>query len=1116
MSKVVSLSYKKSQKLLQSLRDQQRHSLGTGFESANILLSPKYRLKDKDLRKIHKAARVGDAARVQQLLLGKCCVNDRDKKKRTALHIACAYSLPKVVKALIEGKCEMDAVDSDRCTGLVKAVQCKEEECATILLENGANPNIVDAQGNSALHYAVYYKNTSLAARLLEHEVNIEEKNKSGFTPFLLAVSENKLKMAKFLSVKNANVHATDNQKRTALMPAVSHDSTDIVRFILQQGVDLFWKDALGLTAIDYADDFKYYDNMKILLEYKEKRDEKSERSLNKLVEGSAEEDSSRRKDQQSQKVEKMKKEGLAEPGTERKEQEAAEGTTSVHDPWRLDGGGDDQLQEDATKPRASKEDEDVAHTLATEKEDKDESSWDSESVSETLPLICIGVDGMLQVNGQAVENPEKYLHWLVITFTFYLELLSMCIMLHAICINHLVSNLIQRNRKGKNSLPDQMKGVGDAQAFTPAEPDLELTSEEEHKGPARNEDKQCQVEEERKQGWDGGEASESLCAAALDHGGCGSPLTRKNGTSGSQRSPSADSEEQDGDSALNIKEEKKIGHENWSSGDFVTELTAGESELAAHLLRVKDTCGLNDSSPDKGRSANQKSKEKHKVLETNAMEDADDLTQPSESCSEDEADLYPNRQQTETEKEPWKLLNRKTGNMENREAKEEGMKTEPVRSRVALKHKEKKKENKGVKTELPGKDGLSTEDAEDQQYAMALGSLHMRAKQTLSQLQEAQDRQREVIQSSQKTQDHLQKFQAKCSEAEVTIQEQGKKIAELQELWASLTRNKEEQLKKLNKIILCLKCSLDQKKSKNEELEREFTEIKKHLEIMKRKLNDHENGEFSCHGDLKVKELEVNISVDVLKNEIHELKEKWGTINAKYLPLNVQFKYIEQELLSIKIAQKQYERLHKDQKVLEREVLDLQHQLRENMAKSEDKKHELALRDSNNDSVMSQMELRLKNLESELEKMEAEGESNARKAEKYRQCCVKERELSKILSGKLSKTNGKLSKVRTDILLATERNRTMQSALSMRPVPKCPGVTKCNTYVKCDASFMTSRTPEPSPSSSQPSESRRKSLLKKQQQMVKDITAEVDKAAAELECWSLEAYPSGSKQDLL
>ncbi|XP_005063469.2 ankyrin repeat domain-containing protein 26-like [Mesocricetus auratus] len=178
MSKVANLSYKKSQQLLKSLCNQQRQSLGTGFESANILLSPKYHLRDKDLRKIHKAARVGDAARVRQLLIEKCGVNDRDKKKRTALHIACAYGHPKVVMALLEGQCEIDAIDSDKCTGLVKAVQCQEEECATILLVNGADPNIVDALGNSALHYAVYYKNTSLAAKLLEHEVNIEVINK--------------------------------------------------------------------------------------------------------------------------------------------------------------------------------------------------------------------------------------------------------------------------------------------------------------------------------------------------------------------------------------------------------------------------------------------------------------------------------------------------------------------------------------------------------------------------------------------------------------------------------------------------------------------------------------------------------------------------------------------------------------------------------------------------------------------------------------------------------------------------------------------------------------------------------------------------------------------------
>ncbi|XP_059123705.1 ankyrin repeat domain-containing protein 26-like [Peromyscus eremicus] len=491
-----------------------------------------------------------------------------------------------------------------------------------------------------------------------------------------------------------------------------------------------------------------------------------------------------------------------------------------------------------------------------------------------------------------------------------------------------------------------------------------------------------------------------------------------------------------------------------------------------------------------------------------NAMEDAHDLSQVSGPCSEDEADLCSNRQQTETEDEPWELRTRKTG---NNVAKEEIKKTEPVRSRVSVKQKEKK-EHESVKTQLPGKDGLYAGDTGNQQYDMALRILHAKAKQTLNQLQEAQDQQREVVQSSQKMQDRLQKLQAECSEAEVIIQEQGEKIAELQKLRAGLTRDKEEQLKELSKIIPSLKCSLDQKKNKNEELEREFTEIKKHLGVMRKKLNDHENGEFSCHGDLKTKELEVNISVDMLKNEIHELKEKWEIINAKYLPLNVQFKYIKQELLSIKIAQKQYEKLHKDQKILEQDALNLQHQLRENMAKLEDKKHAMALRDSNYDSLMSQMELRLKTLESELEKMEAEGESNARKAEEYKQRCVRERELSKMLAQKLHKTSSKLSKVRTDILLVTEENRTLQSALSTRPVPKCPGVTKHSAYVKRNPSFITSRNPEPSISSPQLSEPMQGSLLKEQQKMIKDITEKVNKAAAELECWSLEAYPSGSK----
>lgn len=48
------------------------------------------------------------------------------------------------------------------------------------------------------------------------------------------------------------------------------------------------------------------------------------------------------------------------------------------------------------------------------------------------------------------------------------------------------------------------------------------------------------------------------------------------------------------------------------------------------------------------------------------------------------------------------------------------------------------------------------------------------------------------------------------------------------------------------------------------------FYRIKKHLGVMRKKLNDHENGEFSCHGDLKTKELKLNVSVDMFKNEVN------------------------------------------------------------------------------------------------------------------------------------------------------------------------------------------------------------------------------------------------------
>ncbi|KAH0506832.1 Ankyrin repeat domain-containing protein 26 [Microtus ochrogaster] len=154
--------------------------VGFGRESASGAHMPRYHIHDKDMGKIHKAASVGDVAKVQHILiLGKSGVNDRDKKDRTALHLACAYGHPEVVTLLVERKCEVDARDGESSTALIKAVQCQEEECATILLEHGANPDVMDSRGNTALHYAVLSENTSIVAKLLAHNANMEAKNKN-------------------------------------------------------------------------------------------------------------------------------------------------------------------------------------------------------------------------------------------------------------------------------------------------------------------------------------------------------------------------------------------------------------------------------------------------------------------------------------------------------------------------------------------------------------------------------------------------------------------------------------------------------------------------------------------------------------------------------------------------------------------------------------------------------------------------------------------------------------------------------------------------------------------------------------------------------------------------
>ncbi|XP_074244437.1 coiled-coil domain-containing protein 144A-like isoform X2 [Saimiri boliviensis] len=264
-----------------SLTSWRRDSSGGGREHGEDGLAPprgcfappRYRVRLEDLDELHRAAWQGDVPGVERVLApGGPGVDERDKKQRTALHLACVSGHPAVVALLVDRKCQLNCFDSDKRTALIKAVQCRKEECAAILLEQGADPDLPDIYGNTALHYAVHNEDRSLAEKLLLYSTNMEAKNENDLTPLLFAISGKRQQMVEFLLERGANLLAVDKCRRTALILAVQCGSANIVSLLLQQNIDIFSQDVFGRTAEDYAIFNQFIGIQQLISEYKEKQ----------------------------------------------------------------------------------------------------------------------------------------------------------------------------------------------------------------------------------------------------------------------------------------------------------------------------------------------------------------------------------------------------------------------------------------------------------------------------------------------------------------------------------------------------------------------------------------------------------------------------------------------------------------------------------------------------------------------------------------------------------------------------------------------------------------------------------------------------------------------------
>ncbi|XP_077746986.1 ankyrin repeat domain-containing protein 26-like [Canis aureus] len=232
---------------------------------------PGYHIRYQDLRGIHRAVIEGDTEKMQEiqqlLVFGLHDLNKRDRKNRTALHLACAIGSVDMVKILVLSQCQLNLRDGENRTALVKAVQCQEEACVDILLRKGADVNTKDFKDNTALHYAAYEGNISIARKLLLNKGDIEAKNKDGLTPLLLAINEKKEKMVAFL-VEKANINAVDYAKRTALHLACAIGREDMVKLLVDRHCQLNLCDGEDRTALVKAIQCQEEACVTILLEH--------------------------------------------------------------------------------------------------------------------------------------------------------------------------------------------------------------------------------------------------------------------------------------------------------------------------------------------------------------------------------------------------------------------------------------------------------------------------------------------------------------------------------------------------------------------------------------------------------------------------------------------------------------------------------------------------------------------------------------------------------------------------------------------------------------------------------------------------------------------------------
>ena len=175
---------------------------------------------------LHRAAHMGDAAAIAELIAGGADIEGRDGRGRTAVHVAAFASSAAALRALAEAGADMNALEGQAYDAVTIAAVADDPELMSLAIELGNDAGLVTSPyDGTALIAAAHLGHDEVVRRLIDAGAPLDHVNNLGWTALIEAVilgdgGPRHQRVVEALLAAGADRTLTDRQGRTPLQLA--------------------------------------------------------------------------------------------------------------------------------------------------------------------------------------------------------------------------------------------------------------------------------------------------------------------------------------------------------------------------------------------------------------------------------------------------------------------------------------------------------------------------------------------------------------------------------------------------------------------------------------------------------------------------------------------------------------------------------------------------------------------------------------------------------------------------------------------------------------------------------------------------------------------------------